>query len=133
MIRKIAVVLFCLTFMACLVDNKKAMAEYEKRQKRPYRRSLSRTGRMPRYITMPRSRPPKQFNGTRGYPTAKEKLGDVYSRENKIAEAEKAYVEVKDICKKDLMCKNLDGIYDKLVLFYIYYGQIAGKGRKCHG
>lgn len=127
MLKRIAVILFGIICMACLADNKKALEEYEKETKEAILAELIEDWPNAGKHYNAALKTAEGIQWTQGIVAAKEKLGDVYSRGNKIAEAEKAYVESKDICKKDLMCKNIDSIYDKLVLFYIYYGQSPEK------
>jgi tetratricopeptide (TPR) repeat protein len=127
MIRKIAVVIFCITFTACLVDTKKVMAEYEKETKLAIMAELIQDWPNAELHYNAALKEAEKIPWNDGIFTAKQKLGDVYSNENKIAEAEKSYVEAKDLCKKELMCKGLDGIYDALVRFYIYYAKTPEK------
>jgi tetratricopeptide (TPR) repeat protein len=127
MLKRIAVVLFCAAAVACLVDTKKAMAEYEKETKIAIAAELIQDWPNAELHYNAALKAAETIPWNDGIFTAKQKLGDVYSQENKIAEAEKSYVEARDLCKKDLMCKGLDGIYDVLVRFYIYYAKSPEK------
>lgn len=127
MIRKIAAVIFCAMCMACLVDTKKAIAEYEKEIKLAITAELIHDWPTAELHYNAALKAAETIPWNDGIFTAKQKLGDVYSSQNKIAEAEKSYVEARDLCKKELMCKGLDGIYDALVHFYIYYAKTPEK------
>lgn len=130
MVTKIAVILFCLACMACLADNKKAMQDYEKETKEAIKAELMEDWPNAGIHYNAALKTAEVIEWTQGIATAKEKLGDVYSRQNKLAEAEKAYLESKEVCIKDLMCATLDSIYDKLVLFYIYSARSPEKAEK---
>lgn len=127
MMRKIAIVLFCVTCLACLANNKEAMQDYEKHTKLAITAELIEDWPPAELHYNAALKTAEGIQWAQGIASAKEKLGDVYSRQNKIAEAEKAYIESKDVCKKELMCATLDSVFDKLVLFYIYQARSPEK------
>lgn len=127
--KRTVIFVFLLTCIAC-VDNKKAMQDYERETKEAILAELIEdwpTAEKHYTAALGVAEKMKWLEGIAG---AKEKLGDVYAKTNRIIEAEKAYLECKDTCKKNLMCKNLDALYDKIVLFYIYQARAPRKAEK---
>lgn len=116
--------------MACAVDNKKAMQDYEGETKEAILAELIEDWPNAEKHYAAALGHAEKIKWAQGISTAKEKLADVYARSNRIAEAEKGYLEVKDACKSDLMCPNLDALYDKIVLFYIYQARTPQKAEK---
>lgn len=128
--KEIAVVLFCALCMACLVDNKKAMQDYEQETKEAIAAELIEDWPNAEKHFSAALVIAEKIKWAQGTSMAKEKLGDVYAKTNRIAEAEKGYLEVKDACKSNLICPNLDALYDKIVLFYIYQARTPRKAEK---
>jgi len=116
--------------MACLVDTKKAMAEYEKETKVAAAAELIQDWPNAELHYNAALKAAETIPWNDGIFTAKQKLGDVYSKQKKIAEAEKSYIEAKDLCKSEVLCRGLDGIYDALVHFYIYTARSPEKAEK---
>jgi tetratricopeptide (TPR) repeat protein len=129
MIRKIAIAVFCIACFACLQDNKAALEEYNKEIKEAVTAELVEDWPNAEKHYTSALAAARKMKWVAGTAAAEQKLGDVCSRSNKIAAAETYYVEAKDICRKDWTCKGIDELYQKLILFYIYYGRQPDKAQ----
>ena len=61
-----------------------------------------------------------------GVVTAKSNLGAVYMAQKKTGDAERSFIEAKNLCKPRL-CKGLENLYDQLIFFYLFNLKDAAK------